>query len=379
MDDDNGRKGMINNQLRIESIYGYCVDNKLPIEIIDEKTSRKRISSFSDETDFRNSLVRETSFHTQKVYVARISDALLFGGTDAIIKDDKFLTDRAEWDKEGITQYSPWCVDSFDESGVKIKEFDKCEIIEKGISLVKMWSGNYYHFTFESLMRLLLLDHLHEFDNYPILIDSNAYKDEKNRKLIDWCNTSHTIVVIKPHTAYLIKDLIYPSFCTWGVQEKNQLVDGNGVAFYEDTVRILREKVLSNIIKKDIYKRVFIIRGDDRLLNESVIAHQLEQNMGFTIVNPDRLSIEDEISVFYSSEILIGVSGAAFTNIVYGSEYGKFYQICPMKLQYVSNLYLGIARCVGVDAFTLPAKLVKYGVNMNKSSFYIDPEIIEGL
>ena len=69
------------------------------------------------------------------------------------------------------------------------------------------------------------------------------------------------------------------------------------------------------------HKKIFILRtgpaGMDRpLLNQKEVADRLGAR-GFTVVDPRNLSVEQQIAIFKGAECVVGVSGAAMTNIVF--------------------------------------------------------------
>ncbi|WP_026650980.1 glycosyltransferase family 61 protein [Butyrivibrio proteoclasticus] len=361
---------------KLDSIANYAKKNAVRYQKIDGD-KRQYIRAYSDTDRYVKGQCMRGTFKTPDVYYAQIRYAFLFGDTDGIVVGNRFLSDRVIWDKEGVGAYLPWCIDGvdIDKSSVDLNiKLDSAKRIKKGISLIKMWGGNYYHLTMEILSRLISVEN--EYLDYPLLIDEDVLSDSKNKELIKLVNKEkRKIIPIKKGKAYFVEDMVFPSYCTWGKHSKTDLEVGNGVAMYPEAVRFIRSRVFEKICEemKEDYK-VFLIRGNDkRLTNESKLI-KFFSGKDYEIINPDSLSIVDEIKLIQKASVIVGCGGAGFTNVIFCNQNVKVYQICPIELQYVSNLYSELALAVGVKLFSLNATIKDYGVNMNKSSFYISED-----
>ncbi|MCC8425732.1 DUF563 domain-containing protein [Mucilaginibacter sp. UR6-11] len=77
------------------------------------------------------------------------------------------------------------------------------------------------------------------------------------------------------------------------------------------------------LIKKPVLafgKRIYFKRGGNierKLLNEDVVITLLK-NKGFEIIEPDNLSVADQVNLVQQAAIIISVHGAALTNLLFG-------------------------------------------------------------
>ncbi len=119
--------------------------------------------------------------------------------------------------------------------------------------------------------------------------------------------------------SYLINRLFFPSFIT------------RPFSGYlpNEYIRYLRERVLPKRPRKK-KNRILISRGEDwrnprnqrrRLLNEDIVFDRLK-SFGFKRYRLEHLSIEEQISLFYDAEFVVGAHGAGLSNIVFSKEIG---------------------------------------------------------
>jgi len=83
--------------------------------------------------------------------------------------------------------------------------------------------------------------------------------------------------------------------------------------------RLMVGKKYANLVKNKVDEKIFVIRGrgsNRQLENESVIAEFLSSR-GFRIVSPGDLTLLEQVVLFGSAKVVVGVSGAGMTNIVF--------------------------------------------------------------
>ena len=54
--------------------------------------------------------------------------------------------------------------------------------------------------------------------------------------------------------------------------------------------------------------------------------------LGFAIIFPEQLPIDEQIAVFNRADILVGCAGAAFANVLYCKEDAQVVEIIPMRM-----------------------------------------------
>lgn len=94
---------------------------------------------------------------------------------------------------------------------------------------------------------------------------------------------------------------------------------------------LLRTLFLHGDTDQPPLRRIFVGRrgaGSRRLLNEDALAGKLEQ-LGFDSINCGRLTIAEQARLFSSASIIVGVHGAALTNIVFAKPGAVVIELMP--------------------------------------------------
>ena len=83
-------------------------------------------------------------------------------------------------------------------------------------------------------------------------------------------------------------------------------------------------KIFERKFKNSDFKRIYIDRDDidpernsnRRIINEIELRNMLEK-LGFTFVKLKELSFNKQISIFHNAQIILGLHGAGFANLVF--------------------------------------------------------------
>lgn len=96
-----------------------------------------------------------------------------------------------------------------------------------------------------------------------------------------------------------------------------------------ETITWLRNAFLNTPSRDGAGRKLYLSRGDARfrrLLNDEEVV-ELMLDAGYDVIYPDQLSIGEQVSLFSEASHVVGVHGAAFTNIVFMSPGTKVMEI----------------------------------------------------
>jgi len=192
--------------------------------------------------------------------------------------------------------------------------------IVTGIHLFKEYEQNYFHFVAEVLPKLLSYEKLGLDVSIPLLVSSDL--DDRLYELIDmFKHPQRRVLRLERNVPYLIGKLFYIS----DLSLVRDVYDRKPVT--SDTY--LPEELLNTIAKHGLNKRVgaldnrrprklFITRQGKRrkIVNEQEIVDVLIRQ-GFEVVDLSSLSVQSQIELFSSAEIIVGGTGAGFTNLLW--------------------------------------------------------------
>lgn len=280
-----------------------------------------------------------------EIYIARIKNVNIFGASNIIKYDKIFGFFDMAWSEEsyrydfrdGVIRYH-WGRNFIIKCNVKNS---KQNIIERGILLSGTASTNYFHFLFEFIPKLFLIENLHWAEDYPLIIDRNLLNIKQLMEIIQFYSNNRKFVAIEQQKQYYVKDLILPSLLTWmpiNVKINDNLKVGD-IVIDKLVIDYLR-KVINDVnpkYKQKRKKKIFLHRMNSkahyrRLLNEDDIIEFFRKE-GYEIVSPELLTFKEQVKLFSSASHIAGPTGAAFTNIVFAPEKCKILCFQATKLQ----------------------------------------------
>lgn len=244
-----------------------------------------------------------------------IEDAVINSRSSAIIKGRKIYYESINHNErfdEGFIKYHSEKYAFVDLSNV--------EFIDEGFFLAGNGSYNWYHWMVEILPKMLyfkgeqtkviLVDEIVE--SIPTMKDSLGVFTE---------SLNISIIYLDKSKAYNVKRLFF-------INELNKLmynsIDSNlnilPLYYYrQESLKQFRESFLKNRTKQKIKsEKIYLGRKNTHRIakNENLLIKIL-QNQGFTNLDFVGLSIQEQINVFNDASVLVGTTGAAWTNILF--------------------------------------------------------------
>ena len=368
-------------RLEISSLYEYCVHNDSVVKVCNDKTYFNYKKAAVRRSDYERWKYKEIlERQCSKQYISSIENAYVRGDTDGVICANKFLTDKILFDKEGFLEHlPPRCYAKENYCLIK-SNFEDLKEFPKAISLVKMWSYNYFHFAFEGLTKLAEIDKISEYDNWPIIIDECVRKDPRNIQIINYINyKKREIIWIRPCECIKVKELIVPPCMAWAVWNiETSVKEGWGYMIDKEAGRFLRETILRQYSPNRKYNCVYVARGNNnRLLNESDIIEYFEMN-GFEIFYPDRVNtFNEELDCFSTANCIVTCAGGASTNLVYCKPSVDIF--CLLPFEFRCDGPNDVTSTVGITAHMVDGEVVDNGGLLMKSTFRIAIEKCEAI
>ncbi len=228
--------------------------------------------------------------------------------------------------------------------------------------LAKVYAKNYWHFTFEVLDQVWMLEKSGYQGNY--ILNKPSFAPELltllgiDLKRVFWLED------FDEGTAYRIERLV----CT--VLNKN-----NGA----HSARVLTEMapdIVRNLPPSDISypERVYVKRIGTRKLN---VSEEMLRQYGFVTIIPEELSVAEQISYFHNARVVLSPHGANTTNSLYMKPGSVLIETFPNE--YTIYFFLHTLRLQGVHYIPLAeSKLDAEGHPGGMFADYsIDPRLLE--
>lgn len=295
-----------------------------------------------------------------ETYIAELRDAIVFGENELVLSKKTVVSDiftNEYADKMVLNKGIVKQVD-LDNKEVVLKYHNYRKLpVKEAFCLVGMFSYSYYHFLVDLLPKLYYLYQCDEYRRIPLLIDNRAYQNYKT--IIDAFNIhKRKIICVGANVAYKVKRLVMTSNCT--LYDRYVLEDyykDTGHVYDKKAIKFVREYALSKVSAVEKNKRVYISRKEiedkrRRLADEEVV-EDIFHKYGFITVCPEKLSFFEQVKLFSQTKIMAGVSGAAFTNIIFMPKDAKIICFTSLTGNKGENLFPSLWNTIGEGEYII--------------------------
>lgn len=191
--------------------------------------------------------------------------------------------------------------------------------IEKA-AVTMPWGGlhNYGHFLLDCLSSVVTLLETNRASAYRFVFPP----------LTSWQRCHLDLLGVEPlevKSVVRVKDVIYSSCMATFIHNPNVV--------YRDIRRRQLERF--GPVSTGSRRRLYLSRGGNpkRIFLSEEILQQRVVAMGFEILEPEALTVNEQIQAFYDAEAIIGHTGAAFANVLYCSPDTLVVEVQPAGMQ----------------------------------------------
>ncbi|HZP87700.1 MAG TPA: tetratricopeptide repeat protein [Burkholderiales bacterium] len=188
-----------------------------------------------------------------------------------------------------------------------------------GIHLLGRGATNYYHWLLEYLPRLQALETRSEYADWPLLVDGKLHPNLL--EALSRVCPNREIISIDADVRWRVHRLLVLGPRVWMPVDYRDgaTVYPDDILFAPEAVDFLKRRLAGGLTSETARRRLYLRRGAAgyrRLLNEAEI-EALFVEEGFDIVEPEKLSLDEQIRLFAQAEAIAGPTGAAFANMVF--------------------------------------------------------------
>jgi hypothetical protein len=311
-------------RFRIMKVREFCKKNNIKYSC--EKTAKRDSFIYPPyyyKMNYHNKAIRVSN---PELYIACIRNAIVNSRSSSVITDnDRCLFDLALSWKAFRYNFGDGIIISKKGRSFFLKTQKMApEAIQKGIHLCGTASANYYHFLFDFIAKLRLINGKDEFKDYPLLINVESIKYPQMREALNWYSEDRKYLPLACNNSYKVIDLVLPSSLTWApLNIKDRFaMKSTDVIISKEAVEFLRNhgpvRGSGDRANRKIYlsRKSKMTAGYRKLQNEEDV-EKLFLKYGFELVFPERLSFFEQVEIFSESRVIAGPTGSAFANIVY--------------------------------------------------------------
>jgi capsular polysaccharide biosynthesis protein len=252
-----------------------------------------------------------------------------------------------------------------------------------GIMLFQLGANNWYHWLIEILPMAFLAERLpSEYSIYPFIVPKKIAQFSSFRESLElFLNGRKTVeidelgfrfnelIVIDPisHGPFNLADGIWPAKEMFRyhpgllLEYRNAILERLGI----------QQKTQSDLI--------FLARGNDRReFNEDEI-HDIAIQHGFRLVHMETLSFREQVEVMFGAKVIIGASGAAFSNILFCQKGARVLSWLPPQFKGFLS-FTNLADAVGADmryVFSQPLQPIADTHDAYRAKYHLDLNVFE--
>lgn len=308
-----------------------------------------------------------------EIYVAKLKNVNVIGGTNFLQKDNYIVSDILADDSENRIDMHFGVVRRNESKNVTIVTNQVASFVEEAISLLGFASSNYYHFTVEIISRLAYIDQFKQYRDTPILIDEDVKRYNQLIEILDLFKGEHPVKYVKKAEYINVEKLILPSMNTWmPINVKSQ-------DLFEVSDNIIAQSAVDNVrraaecyLNDSENRRIYLSRKNAknaRLTNAAEV-EELFRDAGYEIVYTEELSYADQVRLFSSAKCIVGATGAALTNVIYcnpGTIIG-----CIIPRSYNFYIYSTLAYMVDCKPIFLDAEITVKTQYVSLGAYMVD-------
>jgi len=206
---------------------------------------------------------------------------------------------------------------------IKLRERKSEVELNNVFSLCGVNTDTWSHFLLNYLPKLNYIKYIPQND-LILLIPSQSQENIKDliKHLLERRGLkSIKVVYAEKDTTYKIKNLYH---CTnFGfLNDDSKYVHPTGVIVSSLGSRILNSiniELSSLFVKKNIKEKIFIARGEGRNLYNYDEVEAYFRSLGYLIIHPHSLSLEQKIQVFGNASHIVGPLSSGFANIIFAT------------------------------------------------------------
>ncbi|EAQ53104.1 MULTISPECIES: DUF563 domain-containing protein [Vibrio] len=196
------------------------------------------------------------------------------------------------------------------------------------VSLLKEHSTNYYHWVTEVIPKLANMMEYIESKDEKITILVEEGTPQQSLSLIELLlselkNTEYHLCHVKKGQLVYCESLIY---CTplWTSLDNTRSLPNPKKEFFvsSDCLKKVKDKLSKNTLSNNYIlknKKIYLQRENTKLrkLSNVLDLERLLYRKGFDFVDPGSLDFFEQYNLFSQAEVIVGASGAAFTNLLF--------------------------------------------------------------
>ncbi len=329
-------------------------------------------------------------YYVPDVYICALKTCKVRGGTNISIVDN-FAIHHDMFDIEAdITseELHNQALINIDKRFIRITEPYNSDIsIEVVAVFLDATSGNYAHWMTEILPKISVFCRVSEFYDVPLLIDEGLHPNIL--KSLEYVVNSDRIVYVLPkkvdilvNKAYFVSQVGYVPFGRrrgFSGKHSDGFFNPNVIGSMRDSI-IEKSQAKSNLNNPSNFDKIYIRRNSSiRSLHNNDEIEALLKTYGFVAIDPELLSLNDQINIFLNATHVVSVTGAALANCIFCKPKTKVGVLMGIHNDMIYKYWLNMLSPLAIDVSYILCGMVSGNSRGIHGDFNANPEVVESM
>lgn len=261
---------------------------------------------------FHNQKEKCDTTQTPEIHLYHFNNAVIHIASSSIIVKNQLVTYRTKDER-----YNEGFVKIHDNDYAKV-DIKNREDIEEALFLGGNGSWNWFHFLIEIMPKLTIYD---KKNSQVLLVNDIVLKTPSMQKILNIVSKNNfEIKYLSSEKAYYVKNLYHINdFNHLQFNRFDNLIKSDGTSFNAKLTRNYSEVIINEITPvENLPQNIFLYRKNTHRIanNQDEILNYLVP-YGFVAVCLEELSLEMQVNYFKNAKFIIGISGAAWSNLIF--------------------------------------------------------------
>jgi len=273
-----------------------------------------------------------TSYVYPEIYVFSVDNAIVYGGSNFVLVDNKILHhDLYDFNRDYTSEelHGRLVFDRALSRGRWLSHDAAPEVIEVAASFLDSCASNYAHWMTEVLPRVAVFCANEAYKDVPILINDGLHRNlMESLRVIT--GSERKILALPTGKAVAVAQLYVTSVAGYvPFERRNTALEGHSHGqFSPSAFDLLKSSAESQAGESDgnwPEKIILRRRTGARLVSNFVDLESALVPKGFKVVEAESLTFIEQVALFSRAKIIIGSSGAALASLVFAPKDAKIF------------------------------------------------------
>lgn len=315
-----------------------CSDQKVE-KLINKNNSKTYLPKFIDTQE------QYVEVSTPEISLYQFNNAYIDINSSSILHKEALVTYRTKGER-----FNEGFVIAHNDNDAKVNTKNIVEL-EEGFFLGGNGSWNWFHFLIEIMPKITVFK---EKYSTIIFVNEIILRTPSMIKILEWfIHNKFTVQYLSPGKTYYVNKLYHVNdFNHIQFNRFDKLIETEGTFYNTEVTHHFSNTILEKLaIKKNDHDKLFLYRKNTHRIaeNQDQIVEYLK-SFGFIPICLEELDIEEQVGYFQHAKFIIGISGAAWTNMIFCRNNPKAICFVPDNAKN-SAVFSNLAKMFDVDLY----------------------------